>query len=81
MAQHSLNNHPGAIRRPLHRLAVISNQAHATPTAEEMGGSPKWPKQKPPVKYVLCSKCKQPGGTLLKLEKDKYIHPECQEEK
>lgn len=30
-----------------------------------------------PGKSILCSKCGRGGGTLIKIEKDKYKHKDC----
>ncbi len=68
--------------KSLQRLMSIHNPQRRPPTYEEMGQTK--PKKKGrnnntslPVRFILCDKCKQPGGTLVKISKDVYRHTTC----
>lgn len=68
--------------KSLQALMSIHNPMHKPPTYEELG-IPK-PNRKHrkkdhapfPVRYILCAKCKNPGGTLIRID-GKYFHTDC----
>jgi hypothetical protein len=64
------------------RLQRYCNRLHASPSYQDMGETkPKpesiWYRPPLPVRFVLCDKCKRPGGTLLKVSKNIYRHKVC----
>ena len=67
--------------KALSRLMSIHNPMHKPPTYAEMGQTK--PRKKGrydntplPVHFILCAKCKNPGGTLVKINSE-YFHTDC----
>ena len=68
--------------KALQRLSSIHNPMHKPPTYEELGRAK--PRKEGrndntplPIRFILCDKCKQPGGTMIRISKDVYRHQLC----